>query len=152
MFHVDFDRPSMQEPSEKEAADLGSASEMNLRYGYFMTDVTVTVDGWEEPFPGTTLLDFIFGLLWVAGNVRNGKAGRVGFTESDVSIGFQPEGSGLTVLRSFDPVLGRCGTDELLNGVNLFVDAGLDFIVEKYPVFAENETYHKLRALRAELE
>ncbi|MFE9421949.1 hypothetical protein ACFYNO_03180 [Kitasatospora sp. NPDC006697] len=139
-------------PTEKMAASLGSASEMDLRYGYFETDVKITAEGMAEALPGITLLDFVFCLLRAADAVMHGKTGRAGFTEDDTSITFHPEGSDVMILRSWDPAPGRCMTDEFISGVRLFVVTGLELIVGKYPVFAENPAYHKLLAMGAGLE
>ena len=152
MFHVDFDRESIRELSENKRDSLDSVSEMNLRYGYFSARVHFAVDGIDHSFPRITLLDFMFCLLLAADEVRHGRETDIDFTENDMTIAFRPVGSNLTVLRSWDPTVGQCGIDEFLSGVPRFVEAGLEFITQKYPLFAENPTYHKLIALNSKLQ
>jgi hypothetical protein len=94
----------------------------------------------------------MFCLLLAADEVRHGRETGVCFTESDVSIALRPDGANLVVLRSWDPAVGRCGADEFLSGVPRFVEAGLEFITQKYPLFVKNPTYHKLMALNSELK
>ncbi|MEV8329071.1 hypothetical protein [Kitasatospora sp. NPDC056731] len=152
MFRIDFDRSSMRAPSEKQMTSLGSTSEMNLRYAYFETDAQLAAEGLDESFRIIPILDFMFCLILAADKVGNGETGEVDFTENSASITFQPEGSSLTILCSWNPAPGRCSTDDFMRGTLQFATEGLEFIVEKYPGFAENPTRHKLLAMKARLE
>ncbi|TQK52321.1 hypothetical protein FBY35_2752 [Streptomyces sp. SLBN-118] len=155
MFLVEFDRGSMRELSEGQVAKVGTTSEMNLRYGYFETDINFAVQGRDpEVFRGIPLVDFMFCLLLSAREIRQGESGRISFTENDRVLGFTPTAPGsieLVVTNSWDSQVGNCEVSEFLAAVSRFVDEGLEFIVERYSLFANNPTYRKLTGLRAEL-
>ncbi|WP_331745266.1 hypothetical protein [Kitasatospora sp. NBC_01300] len=152
MFRIDFDRNSMRAPSEKQMTSLGSTSEMNLRYAHFETNVQLAAEGLDESFRIIPILDFMFCLILAAEKVRHGETGEVDFTENSAFITFQPTGSSLTILCSWNPAPGRCSTDEFIHGILQFATEGLEFIVGKYPAFAENPTRHKLLAMKTRLE
>ncbi|MFE3138451.1 hypothetical protein [Streptomyces scopuliridis] len=151
MILLEFDRDSMREPSESQIAKLNSVADWQLRYAYFETKVTLTVDGFDKEAFRVPLLDFIYCLLLSARAIREGGEGRVSFTESDMLIEFFPHESELKVLRSWDPVPGSCGTDEFIATVSRFTADGLKYITSKYPTFRDNPTFQKLTQFRSEL-
>lgn len=141
----------MSEPSDSQIAKLDSIVEWQLRYAYFEANVTLAADGFDAEVFRVPVLDFMYCLLLSARAIREGREGRVSFTESDVLIEFFPHGSELKILRSWDPVPGSCGTDEFIAAVSRFTDDGLDFITTKYPAFRNNPTHQKLTDFRSEL-
>ncbi|WP_157968613.1 hypothetical protein [Streptomyces geranii] len=153
MFDITFDAHSMRKPREKKLAKLGQASEMNLRYGYFETDLTFTVGEFgSEDLPGVTILDFIFCLLYAAREVRQGNVGEIGFTENDQVIRIIPNGEIITVSRSWSKDSGDCGVDVFFAVVARFCSDVLGFIVEQYPAFQENLALSKLVSMLAEFQ
>lgn len=151
MILLEFDQDSMREPSDPQIAGLDSTVEWQLRYAYFEANVTLVADGIDPEVFRVPVLDFMYCLLLSARAIREGGEGRVSFTESDVLIEFTPQGSELKILRSWDPVPGRCGVDEFITAVSRFTDDGLDFIVGRYPAFRNNPTNQKLISFRSEL-
>ncbi|MEV6246691.1 hypothetical protein AB0M38_10850 [Streptomyces sp. NPDC051742] len=141
MFLLEFDPDSVREPSEKEAAELAETSEMNLRYAYFGTRVSMTAAGFEPERLRVPLLDFAHCVLLAARAVSDGRPGRIGFTDSSMLIEFVPAGAGLEVLRSWDPVPGVCGTAEFLESAYRFSLDALHSVAERYPAFRKN-AYH----------
>ncbi|MGW2964404.1 hypothetical protein ACWDGI_38905 [Streptomyces sp. NPDC001220] len=153
MLNISFEPRSVREPKSKQLDRLAVASEMDLRYEYFETDVSLTVKEFgTEEFPGTPLLDFAFSLLSAAQDVRNGGTGRVTFTESDVIIQFQPADRVVTVMRSWDEVPGKCEIGEFISCVIKFCSDALEYIVRSYPEFQENPARVKLGGVIAELK
>ncbi|MGA5068241.1 hypothetical protein ACPB9E_31445 [Streptomyces exfoliatus] len=141
MFLLAFDPESLREPSEKQAAELAETSEMNLRYDYFGTRVHIAAAGFEPERLRVPLLDFVHCVLLTARAVSGGQQGRISFTESSMLIEFVPAGENLTVLRSWDPVPGSCGTAEFLETAYRFSTDALRSIAERYPSFRRN-AYH----------
>ncbi|MGW7427050.1 hypothetical protein ACWGJB_44990 [Streptomyces sp. NPDC054813] len=153
MLSISFDPHSVREPKPKQLDSLAAASEMDLRYEYFETDVILTVKEFgTEEFPGTPLLDFAFSLLSAARKVQNGGTGRVIFTESGVIIQFQPSDRVATAIRSWDEVPGKCGIGELISCVVKFCDDALGYIVRIYPEFQDNPSCGKLVGVITELK
>lgn len=63
MFRIGIDRDSMTEMSARKRDRLAVASETDLRYGYFEANLHLSVEGFEEEFPVTPLVDFMCCLL-----------------------------------------------------------------------------------------
>ncbi|MEU9009974.1 hypothetical protein AB0D12_09330 [Streptomyces sp. NPDC048479] len=152
---VEFGRDSMRDLSAAQIAKVGTTSEMNLRYGYFETDINFAVQGRDpQVFRRIPLVDFMFCLLLSAREIRQGESGSISFTENDRVLGFTPgapDSTELVVTNSWDSQVGNCEASEFLAAASRFVDEGLEFIVQQYPLFANNPTYRKLTDLRAEL-
>ncbi|MEV5959782.1 hypothetical protein AB0M11_39630 [Streptomyces sp. NPDC051987] len=145
MFSITFVPDSVRRPTERQLDALPAASEMDLRYEYFETDVSLTTDEFgTEEFPVTTAIDFVDALLVAARNVRQGIVGTIGFTENDLVIEFRPEGETVTVVRSWDAPPGTCGIEEFVTAVSDFCNEILQYIVLRYPAFRENSMYSKL--------
>ncbi|MFF2779131.1 hypothetical protein ACFVU3_30085 [Streptomyces sp. NPDC058052] len=142
MFLLEFDHDSVREPSEKQAAELATTSEMNLRYGYFEARMFVTATGFETERLKSPLLDFAHCALLAARSVSAGQPGRISFTESSLLIEFIPSGEDLKVLRSWDPVPGTCGTTDFLDSVHRFSADALSIVDERHPEFRRN-AYHE---------
>ncbi|WP_405529156.1 hypothetical protein OG426_44275 [Streptomyces canus] len=124
---------------------LAVADEMDLRYGYFQTDISIAASGIEmQRLRGITILDFAFGLLLSAQEVRQGNVGRVGFTESDQSITFTPQGQVILVEKSWGGGVGACGIEEFISVVSRFCSAVLEFIDRHHPAFQENPAHSKI--------
>ncbi|WP_030555506.1 hypothetical protein [Streptomyces exfoliatus] len=141
MLLLAFDPDSIGEPSEKQAAELAETSEMNLRYGYFGTRVSIAAAGFQPDELRVPLLDFAHCVLLAARAVSDGQPGRIGFTDSSMLIEFVPAGGELAVLRSWDPVPGSCVTAEFLESAYRFSVDALRSIAERYPAFRKN-AYH----------
>ncbi|MFF2462541.1 hypothetical protein [Streptomyces mirabilis] len=153
MFDIAFDAHSMRKPREQRMAKLGQASEMNLRYGYFETDLTFTTDEFGiEYLPGIAILDFVFCLLYAAREVRQGNAGDIGFTENDQLIHLIPNGEIVTVKRSWAQDVGSCDAGIFFTVVTRFCGDVLEFIAQRYPAFLDNPTQSKLVGMLAEFQ
>ncbi|NEC85670.1 hypothetical protein [Streptomyces sp. SID12501] len=152
MFDISFAPDSLPELTGKKLVNLGRTGEMDLRYGYFEMDLSITTDEFgRELIPGTPVLDFVFCLLLAARDVQQGDSGCISFTENDLLIHFTCEGDTVTVTRSWDSVSGYCKIDEFLTVASRFSRESLEVIVQNYPVFQENQTYRKLVDMVTEL-
>ncbi|MFB7115893.1 hypothetical protein [Streptomyces sp. NPDC056190] len=153
MFDITFVPDSMREPTDKQLAKLERASENDLRYGYFETDLSINTDEFgDEPFPRTPALDFVFCVLLAARDIRQGNPGRISFTENDLLVHFTPDGDTVTVTRSWDPVSGHCTVTEFLAVASRFSREVLDFIALRYPAFQGNPAHRKLVGMVGELK
>ncbi|MEU6282110.1 hypothetical protein [Streptomyces sp. NPDC047028] len=153
MISIEFVSESMKSPRESELARLERASEMDLRYDYFFTDVSISMPGLgKEAFPKTPALDFAFSLLFAVKEVRQGDPGSISFTENDLLIHCIPDGLDLVVQRSWDPEAGSCGVQEIIAEAVRFSREILGFIVQKYPTFRNNSTHEKLMTMIAEFD
>jgi hypothetical protein len=145
MFKISFDGPSMRPPGGKLLDQLATADEMNLRYGYFQTDISFAASGLEvQRLRGITILDFAFGLLVSAQEVQQGGVGQVGFTENDQSIKFAPQGKIIFIEKSWGGGVGTCDIEVLLSEISRFCSEVLEFIDRQYPAFRENPTHSKM--------
>jgi hypothetical protein len=152
MFEISFVPSSMRRPAKKQLAELEYASEMDLRYEYFESDINLAMGEFgTESLPGVTSLDFVFCLLLAAREVRNGDRGIISFTENDLEIYFDPSDGEVAVTRSWDPVSGSCDIGEFLAEAARFCGEILEFIVQQYPTFRENPAYLKLNGMVDEL-
>ncbi|MGW6152106.1 hypothetical protein ACWFRM_03105 [Streptomyces sp. NPDC055144] len=152
MFSVTFAPESMRGMTDKQREKLERASEMDLRYEYFWANIQLAAGGLGvEEFPGTPVLDFMFCLLLSSQEIREGNAGCVAFTESDVVIVLAPSGETLTISRSWDPVAGNCTIAEFLAGVSRFSGETLEYIARRYPAFQEHPTHRKLMDMLEQL-
>ncbi|MFB6962844.1 hypothetical protein ACFCYB_39210 [Streptomyces sp. NPDC056309] len=152
MFDITFVPDSMREPTDKQLAKLERASEMDLRYGYFETDVFITTDEFgNESFHGLPVLDFVFCVLLTACDIQQGNPGYISFTENELLVHFTRDGETVTVTRSWDPVSGHCTVTEFLTVSSRFSREVLEFIARRYPAFQENPTHRKLVDMVGEL-
>lgn len=151
MFLLEFDHDSVREPSEKQAADLAATSEMNLRYAYFETRVSIAA-GFETEKLRAPLLDFVHCVLLAAQAVSGGQSGRISFTESSLLIEFVPSGGNLAVLRSWDPVPGSCGIADFLESAFRFSVDALSTIDERFPDFRRNAYHESLSRMIGEID
>ncbi|EYT80841.1 hypothetical protein CF54_23180 [Streptomyces sp. Tu 6176] len=149
MISIDFDCETMRELSAGEVEGAVTANEMDIRYGYFETDISFSVDGqWGESFFGVPIVDFMFCLLLSARAVQEGGVGKISFTENDMTMGIVSVEGGLDIVRSWDPVVGRYRLGDFTSQVSAFVDRGLACILDKHPEFESNPTYLKILGLR----
>ncbi|GAA4827053.1 hypothetical protein [Streptomyces ziwulingensis] len=152
MFKISFSSESMKRPRPQQIEQLASASEMDLRYEYFETDVSLTVKGFgTEEFPGTPAIDFIFCILIAASDVRKGNIGKVTFTENDMVVQFAPSGLDVSVVRSWDSLHGLCEIGEFFSGAIEFCGELLQCIVQNFPAFRRNPAHSKLVGMLADL-
>ncbi|MFE2561717.1 hypothetical protein ACFXGT_38070 [Streptomyces sp. NPDC059352] len=151
MFLLELARDAIGEPSKKQAADLAATSEMNLRYAYFEAEVSIAAEGFETETLQVPLLDFVHCVLLAARAVGNGQSGRISFTESSLLIEFVPSGENLTVLRSWDPVPGSCGTTEFLRSAYRFSVDSLSRVDERFPDFQRNPYHGTLGRMAREI-
>jgi hypothetical protein len=142
---IEFDASSMRVPSQSALTHLATASEMNLRYGYFETDVSISSkDFGVEQLHAIPILDFIFCLIYASLDVRRGITGEITFTENDQSITMIPQGDSIIIRRSWAEDDGRASTDDFTRSAKRFCIEALNAILDRYPTFAENATYAKL--------
>ncbi|MFD0029150.1 hypothetical protein ACWGDS_17365 [Streptomyces sp. NPDC055059] len=152
MFSVTFATESLREMTDKQREKLERASEMDLRYEYFWADFRLAAGGLGvEEFPGILVLDFMFCLLLSSQEIREGNAGSVAFTESDLLIELVPSGETLTISRSWDPVAGNCTIAEFLVDVSRFSGDTLEYIARRYPDFQGHPTHRKLMDMLEQL-
>jgi hypothetical protein len=152
MFDITFVPDSIREPTEKQLAKLVRASEMDLRYEYFETKLSITTDEFgNQSIPGSPALDFVFCLILAARDIRQGNPGRISFTENDLLIHFTLDGETVTVTRSWDPATGHCTVAEFFAVAYRFSSEVLELIVRRYPAFQENPAHGKLVGMVEEL-
>jgi hypothetical protein len=96
-------------------------------------------------------LDFAFCVLAAVENIRRGNPGRISFTENDLLINLVPDGTKVTVKRSWDPTTATCSIDELVATSREFCRNVIDFTVQKYPEFQKNPFFARMKKMQAEL-
>ncbi|MGQ4362337.1 hypothetical protein [Streptomyces sp. SAS_272] len=152
MIKIDFVPSSMKQPTEKQLSLLDRASEMDLRYDYFPVNISLNMRGFEkEEFPCTPALDFTFCILLAVEKLSRGDAGRISFTENDLSIDLVPDDAEVTLKRSWDPEVATCSFGDLIAASREFCGDVINFIAHKYPRFRENPFFSKLKEMQAEL-
>jgi hypothetical protein len=147
MFDIAFDENSVRQPARRQLALLASASEMDLRYGYFQANLTVSAGEFDDELCGVTLVDFMFCLLYAVQGIREGGTGEVGFTESDQIIEFIPKGDLILMKKTWDPEVWIIDRGEFFTTSKKFCDDVLKFISREYPDFIANSVYSKLANL-----
>jgi len=125
---------------------------MDLRYDYFFVNISLSMREFgRENFPGTPALDFVYRVLAAAENAHRGIPGQISFTENDLLISLVPDGTEVTVTRSWDPAAATCSVDDLVAASCEFCKDLIDDTVRKYPAFQGNPFFSKLQKMQAAL-
>ncbi|MEV6770107.1 hypothetical protein AB0N05_15930 [Nocardia sp. NPDC051030] len=131
----------------QEGVDLATVSRVDLRWYYFMSDLSFTVDGVElaPPWAWTPVLDFVWSIKAVPDYMERGERFRLGFTENDDLIVFTPEASKIRISCTYSTVEAVCDIAELRDAWVAFRDAVLTELCEEYPQLAVNPALAELQ-------
>ncbi|MRH93564.1 hypothetical protein GFY24_40275 [Nocardia sp. SYP-A9097] len=135
----------------QEGVDLATVSQVDLRWYYFLSDLSFTVDGVElaPPWSWTPVLDFLWSIQAVPAYMERGECFRLGFTENDDLIVFTPEAGKVRISCAYCTVEevaeAVCDISELRDAWVAFRDAVLTELCEEYPQLAANPVLDELQ-------
>ncbi|WP_157555938.1 hypothetical protein [Nocardia acidivorans] len=135
----------------QEGIDLSTVSRVDLRWYYFLSDLSFTVDGVElaPPWSWTPVFDFLWSMQRVPDYIERGERFRLGFTENDDVMVFTPEAGKVRISCAYctaeEVVEAVCDIAELRDAWVAFRDVVLTELGEEYPRLAANPVLSELR-------
>ncbi|MFE9422247.1 hypothetical protein ACFYNO_04690 [Kitasatospora sp. NPDC006697] len=132
----------------REGARLAAVSRAELRWYYFLSDLSFTVDETElgPPWSWTPVFDFLWQLKGVLEYLERGERSTIGFTENAEMIEFAPEEDGkVRVSCTYAASEAVCELGELKEAWQGFRRAVLVELGREYPPLAANPVLAELR-------
>lgn len=130
----------------REETDLATVSRADLRWYYFLSDLSFTVDGVEiaPPWSWTPVLDFLWQLGGALGYLEHGEASTIGFYENAELIEFTPEAGKIRISSTYSTVMAICEFADLKDAWVAFRDAALTELDREFPQLAANPAIAEL--------
>ncbi|WP_441248571.1 hypothetical protein [Kitasatospora sp. McL0602] len=131
----------------REGVDLAEVSRADLRWYYFMSDLSFTVGGAEmaPPWSWTPVFDFLWSMHGVLGYLERGEHSTIGFTENAELIEFTPEAGAIRITASYSEESALCPLPELRDAWLAFRHTVLTELGAEYPQLAANPVLAELR-------
>ncbi|MFI9328740.1 hypothetical protein ACIGZJ_14480 [Kitasatospora sp. NPDC052868] len=130
----------------QEGVDLARVSRADLRWYYFLSELSFTVDGAQlaPPWSWTPVFDFLWSMHGVLGYLERGVGSTLGFTENAELIKFTPEAGKIRIACTYSTIEAVCELAELRNAwIALRHDVLAELSLE-YPQLAENQALAEL--------
>ncbi|MEU9045192.1 MULTISPECIES: hypothetical protein [unclassified Kitasatospora] len=130
----------------REGVDLAAVSRGDLRWYYFLSDLSFAVDGVElgPPWSWTPVLDFVWQLRGVLGDLERGEASTFASTETADLLWFTPEAGKIRISATYTEAEVVCSLTELRGAWVTFRDAVLAELGDEYPQLAANPALAEL--------
>ncbi|WP_430379881.1 hypothetical protein [Streptomyces sp. B1-3] len=106
-----------QGQEHQEDVDLALVSRADLRWYYFLSDLTFTIDEAEltPPWSWTPVFDFLWSMKGALEHLERSEPTTIGFTENAELIRFVPEGEKVRVSCTYTTAEAVCERVELRN-------------------------------------
>jgi hypothetical protein len=129
-----------QGQENREGADLAVVSLADLRWYYFLSDLTFTIGDTDlsPPWSWTPVFDFLWSMKGVLEALERGERSTVGFTENAELIDFALEGHQVRVSCTYGTAEAVCELGDLKNAWLTFRQAVLTQLTGEYPRLAAN--------------
>src|SRR5689334_11197480 len=116
-----------QGQEHQEEVDLALVSRADLRWYYFLSDITFTIDEAEltPPWSWTPVFDFLWSMKSALEHLERGEHTTIGFTENAELINFVPEGGKVRVSCTYAAAEAVCERIDLRNAWLAFREAVL---------------------------
>ncbi|SDT15226.1 hypothetical protein [Actinoplanes derwentensis] len=128
-------------------ADLAVVSAADLRWYYFLSDLSFTIDDVELtlPWSWTPVFDFLWSMKGVLGQLERGEHSAIGFTENAELIEFAPVAERVKVSCTYSRAEAICGLTDLGDAWLNFRQDVLNQLAAEYPRLAVNPALGELR-------
>ncbi|MER6067090.1 hypothetical protein ABT167_39420 [Streptomyces sp. NPDC001792] len=149
MIKIEYHRtgPYLDQGQEnREGADLAAVSRADLRWYYFLSDLTFRIGDTDlsPPWSWTPVFDFLWSVKGVLGALERGERSTVGFTENAELVLFVPEGHQVRVSCTYGTATAVCELGDLKNAWLTFRQAVLTRLTGEYPSLATNSVLAEL--------
>jgi hypothetical protein len=136
----------VQGQENREGADLAAVSRADLRWYYFLSDLTFTIGETDltPPWSWTPVFDFLWSTKGVLEALERGEHSTVGFTENAELIHFVPEGQEVRVSCTYGTAEAVCELGDLKNAWLNLREAVLTQLSDEYPALAANPVLGEL--------
>ncbi|MGY6024661.1 hypothetical protein [Streptomyces spinosirectus] len=130
-----------------EGVDLAVVSRADLRWYYFLSDLTFTIGEAElsPPWSWTPVFDFLCSMKGALEHLERGERTTIGFTENAELINFLPEGEKVRVSCTYATAEVVCERLDLKNAWLALREAVLTQLSVEYPRLAANPVLAELR-------
>ncbi|MFF4694095.1 hypothetical protein [Streptomyces sp. NPDC001307] len=136
-----------QGQENREGVDLAVISRADLRWHYFLSDLTFTIDEAElsPPWSWTPVFDFLWSMKGALEHLERGERTTIGFTENAELISLLPEGEEVRVSCTYATTEAVCGRADLKDAWLALREAVLTQLSGEYPRLAANPVLAELR-------
>ncbi|MEE1821607.1 hypothetical protein PUR61_05265 [Streptomyces sp. BE20] len=127
--------------------NLAQVSRSDLRWYYFMSDLSFTVDGVElaPPWSWTPVFDYLWSMHGALHYLERGEASTIGSNENAELIKFTPEAGKIRISSTYSTVTAICELTDLRDAWVAFRDAVLTDLGREHPQLAANPVLAELR-------
>lgn len=131
----------------REGVDLAVVSRADLRWYYFLSDLSFSVGEVQltPPWSWTPVFDFLWSMKGVLEHVERGEHSAVGFTENAELIEFTPDGRKVWVSCTYSTAEAVCELANLKDAWLGFRQAVLTQLSGEYPRLTVNPALAELR-------
>jgi len=131
----------------QEEVDLALVSRADLRWYYFLSDLTFTIDEAEltPPWSWTPVFDFLWSMKGALEHLERGEHTTIGFTENAELITFVPEGAKVWISCTYAAAEAVCERIDLRNAWVAFREAVLTQLSVEHPRLAANPVFAELQ-------
>jgi hypothetical protein len=131
----------------RAGADLAAVSRADLRWYYFLSDLSFTIGETEltPPWSWTPVFDFLWSMKGVLEHLERGEYSAIGFTENAELIKFIPEDGKVRVSCTYATAEAFCELADLKDAWQGFRQGVLSELSCKYPRLAANPVLAELR-------
>ncbi|AZQ37415.1 hypothetical protein EJ357_31460 [Streptomyces cyaneochromogenes] len=131
----------------RKGVDLAVVSRADLRWYYFLSDLTFTIGEAElsPPWSWTPVFDFLWSMKGALEHLERGEQTTIGFTENAELISFHPKGEEVRVSCTYAMAEAVCERVDLRNAWLIFREAVLTQLSNEHPKLAANPVLAELR-------
>ncbi|UKZ02839.1 hypothetical protein BOQ63_001515 (plasmid) [Streptomyces viridifaciens] len=124
----------------QDGADLAAVTRAELRWYYFLSDLSFTIGETElaPPWSWTPVFDFLWSMQGVLEQLERGERSTIGFTENAELIEFVPEDGKVRVSCTYATAEAVCELADLKDAWQGFRQAVLSELSAKHPRLAAN--------------
>ncbi|GAA3892995.1 hypothetical protein RCR19_40190 [Streptomyces sp. WAC07094] len=135
-----------QGQENREGVDLAVVSRVDLRWYYFLSDLTFTIDEADlsPPWSWTPVFDFLWSMEGALEHLERSEHTTIGFTENAELIDFVPEGEKVRVSCTYAMGETVCERADLKNAWFAFREAVLTQLSVEHPRLAVNPVLAEL--------
>lgn len=136
-----------QGQENSEGVDLAVVSRSDLRWYYFLSDLTFRIGEVDltPPWSWTPVFDFLWSMKGALEDLERGEPTNIGFTENADLIDFLPDGEQVRVSCSYATAEAVCDRVDLRNACLVLRETVLSQLVVDHPRLAANPALAELR-------
>ncbi|MBD0669626.1 hypothetical protein [Streptomyces sp. CBMA156] len=131
----------------QEGVDLAVVTRADLRWYFFLSGLSFTIDGTElaPPWSWTPVFDFLWSMKGVLGHLDRGERSTIGFTENAELIEFVPEDGKVRISCTYAMAEAVCELADLKDAWQVFRQTVLSELGGEHPRLTANPVLAELR-------